>query len=551
MALCCAAALAMIAPFFWLGNASGHDVQFHASSWLDVAEQWKQGVWFPRWAEWANYGFGEPRYIFYPPLSWLLGAALGTLFSWKWVVALYVAVVQTLAGSSAYALLRRAVTHRGALFGAVCFAANPYALLIVYMRCDYAELLAMAFFPWLLLGALRLCGMLDASGRSSARDIGLCAGAYAAVWLSNAPAGVVASYSVALVFAWAALANRSWRAVINGGAGIALGLGLAAFYLAPAAYEQRWVNIAQVLSTGLHPSENFLYATTSDAEHDAFNRIASHVAVLLIVTAGLLAVSAMWRRAEGEQDDGRPAVTLLALAGVATLLMLRPTLFLWELLPKLKFVQFPWRWMSIVVLVLVWFLAAAVDRQKRWSAIWAIGLVAALCGTGVFLGKRTWWDWDDVSTVQAAIGERKGFEGTDEYDPLGDDHTNIPEKAPEAELLTRNGSHVQAARGQVEVKRWLPEERVVRVRAQEPMKLALRALKYPAWQVEVNGAAAIMTSREDYAQIIVAVPKGASEVRMLLVRTTDRMLGMALSVFSLLVAVALAWAGRQRAPAAV
>lgn len=527
-------ALLIVSPFFWLGTASGHDISFHASSWLDAAGQWKEGIVYPRWTEWANYGFGEPRFIFYPPLSWMLGAALGFVAPWSAVPGVFIVLVQTLAGVCMFALGRRFFSDGAAVFGAACYAANPYALLVVYMRSDFAEELACAFLPLLLLATLQLCGHVENRWRSQVRLTSVFALIFAAMWLSNAPAGVMVSYSVALLFAWAAFRQKSPAPLSRGVGGLALGFGLACFYLVPAAYEQHWVSIAQALSSGLRPGQNFLYTLINDPEHNLFNWIASTAAVLLIVMTAVAALTAYRNLKEEEAGSERAMVwrALLLLSAAATVLMLRPTLVAWEFLPKLRFVQFPWRWMGVLAVPYAYFCSAAVVR-RRTAWIWICAIILACGGSGIFLVHQAWWDSDDIPSLQDAIASDQGFEGTDEYDPVGDDHYNLPQNAPRVQILPVEDSSEPPPKAEIQITRWTAEAKDLNVASPQPLRLAVRLLDYPAWQVQVDGRALIPEHGESTDQLILPLAAGTYRVSMNFRRTPDRLLGAALSLASL------------------
>src|SRR5260370_11554479 len=97
------------------------------------------------------------------------------------------------------------------------------------MGSGFAELLSCAVMPLVVLRALQLGGLAEIRRRSWPRSMGFFAVAFAAVWLSNAPAGVLASYSMALIFAWAAFERKSLQPLWRGAGGLALGFGLAGF----------------------------------------------------------------------------------------------------------------------------------------------------------------------------------------------------------------------------------------------------------------------------------------------------------------------------------
>lgn len=257
-----AAAFAVETPFFFEGTPSGHDVEFHLYSWLEVMSQWRHGILYPRWAALAHFAYGEPRFVFYPPASWTLGAAISSIFPWTIASPIYIWIVLVLSGVSMFVLARRWFGSRDATFAAVLYAVNPYHLVIVYWRSAFAELLASCLVPLLVLLVIKAAD----GERRVVLPLGFL---LAASWLTNAPAAVMIHYSLALLVLYFSWRRRSSQIMATAAGAVVLGALLSAFYLLPAIYEQRWIDIANAVSAGSRPADNFLFVHTTDADHDA------------------------------------------------------------------------------------------------------------------------------------------------------------------------------------------------------------------------------------------------------------------------------------------
>lgn len=509
-----AVAFAVVFPFFFFGNPSGHDFEFHMNSWMEVLGQWKHGIVYPRWAGLAQYGYGEARFIFYPPASWIVGTALGAFLPWKAVPGAYVWLALTLSGWSMFVLARHWLARRDAIFAAALCAANPYYILIVYWRSAFAELLAGALLPLLLLYVLRS----EEEGRKAIVPLGLIV---AAAWLTNLPAAVMVNYSLMLLALTTAAIRRSPRILFYSAAAVLLGTALAAFYVVPAAYEKRWVNIAEVLAPGVRPQDNFLFTTVNDADHNRFNRLVSVIASAeMAVLAVAVFCSRSWKR---RQQQIR--LMLIAWASATVLLMLPFTLFLWEHLLDLRFVQLPWRWLLCLNVA---FALLVTMAWQRWSGrvLVCLTMLAALA----FVGQRVQAPWWDNAAEIAEMADHQlsgaGYEGTDEYVPVGGDAYDVKRDAPLAALDGDAGARI-------EVQRWDPESKLLFAEVHQPGKLMLRLFNYPAWQVEVNGQVVDAETSDDAGQMQIPVQAGGNQVRIMFIRTWDRTVGGVISILTL------------------
>jgi hypothetical protein len=387
-----------------------------------------------------------------------------------------------------------------------------------------------------LWGAVRLL-------RDGWRGLHLLAVPFALIWLANAPAAVLATYSLMLLFFVASIFRRSVRPLLLGGASMAVGFGLAAFYIFPAACEQRWVQIHQALADLLSPDQNFLFTHAIDPEFLIFNWKVSGVAMGVMLITGIAAVLVARRRREFPQIWWM----LLALGASAALLMFAPSMFWWRWLPKLEFVQFPWRWLGVLDFVFAFFLAASIGRSKR---PWLGGLVIAIALTtlSATLVNDGWWDSEDIPVLTKAIQSGRGYEGTDEYQPLGCDRYDLPSADPMGEMIGKpapriqlfdDGAHVfkLAPDNTVRIERWIANEKLFSTRQAAPTTLALRLLNYPGWKVQLDGKTISPGAAPETAQMLVAAPAGAHRAGVRFTSTWDRIGGGIISaIFVILLA---------------
>jgi hypothetical protein len=534
------------------GNASGHDFQFHIASWMDAVGQWREGIVYPRWAEWANWGFGEPRFIFYPPASWTIGAALGSVLPWAMAAGAFIWLTLIAAGMSMWKFAREWLPGWQALVAAVLFEVNPYNLVIVYYRSDFAELLAGVLLPLMIWGALH-------AGRGEWRRVPLLAGTFAGIWLSNAPAAVIATYSLGLIFIVECAVRRSLRPLLLGATAMAGGFGLAAFYILPAAWERRWVQIGQVVADNLRPAVNFLFAHASDPDFVRFNWKVSSVAVGVIFVTIVASVFAAKKRREYSE-----IFWILAILGLASIFLMLPlSSFLWRGLPELRFVQFPWRWLDVLDLVFAFFVAAAIGGARRRWAAWVAGVVVfgAIGATATAMVRNAWWDSADVPAMVDAIHSGRGYEGADEYAPVGSDRYELPGNPDDTErdadvsavpadriakFDSDSGEIVPAAGVKLTIERWSAERREFDAEAAARVTLAVKLVVYPAWEVRVDGQEIRAGLAPDTGQMLVDVAAGTHRVAIRFHRTRDRTAGGAISVLSALTLLAWVWASRRR-----
>ncbi len=570
------AAAVAAAPVALHGPFCGDDFQFHVISWLDAQQSWRHGIPYPHWTPSPNYGAGEPRFVFYPPMTWMLGAALGLVLPWSWVPVSMAFLLLVGTGLATFALARRLLDDAPATLAAISTIFSVWVLYAMYERAAFAELAGGFWIPLLLLLLLRdvrptAKGWRRALDGSTAPLALVVAGA----WLSNAPVGVMASYLLAGVALGSAWLARSWFPVIRAAIAGALGIGLAAIYIIPATYEQRWVDILEATGAsgepGLKIENNWLFGLSSDPAMKAHNAELRFVSMMVCVTLFVALCSAfvVWHRGRLKPNHRTTWLILVSIPFVVLLLQLPVSAPIWHLLPKLQFLQFPWRWLLVVEAPMAILFAAAIwpDTSPKLSQRIAC---AVLCGI-LLLGSLTFATrtffracepGGQLTTLLEAYRSGAGFWGAYEYAPPGADNSLVATGLPDGCFTPDPYRSLGIVETRDHNPEWSAQQgscdatATAKVRTPEHMQIAISPpgsgflivclRSYPAWRIEVNCRMAANLPKRDDGLIVVPIPQGPVTMTADWITTPDVFVGRGVTVIAIVSLVLLVFSERKK-----
>lgn len=242
-------------PLLHLGLPITHDGQDHVARIANFYKGLTDGIWFPRWAENLNWGYGHPILMFlYPFPSYL--ASLFHFFGFGFVdsVKLTFASAYVTSGVFMYLWAREAFGEYVGIAGALFYMYAPYRFVDFYVRGAIGEHMAFVFLPLCLYFLLRYFKEIK-KGWQSFNLIGVSISTFLLLLSHNAISLMFLPFIVFYIF-YLFCAYRNLQKTIFSFIFLFFGFTLASFFLLPAFLEGKYT--LRDIVTGDEYSKRFI-----------------------------------------------------------------------------------------------------------------------------------------------------------------------------------------------------------------------------------------------------------------------------------------------------
>lgn len=313
---------------------------------------------FPvRWVEHLGYGYGYPIFNFYAPLPYYLGAFI-TFLGFDVIDAAKLLFLIATAGSfvSMFVFLRKLINGYGSLAGAALYTLFPYHAVNTYVRGALSEQFGYLFLPLVFLGYLKLT---QNDGKRNkffwSVLLGICS---ALIIISHNLSAIIISVSLLPIFLFHIFQSSHKKIFLaNLILSFVIALGLSAFYLVPVIFESRFSNVHSQVGGGADFKDHFICVTqfwngawgfggSTPGCDDGMSFKLGKVNIILFAVSILIGIYSVF---VGKNKKGTIAFYFGgALVVIGIFFSMSISKHVWEFFPLLEYIQYPWRFLTIV-----------------------------------------------------------------------------------------------------------------------------------------------------------------------------------------------------------
>jgi len=503
-----------------------------------------------RWVPDMGYGFGFPLFNFYPPLPYLVGQIFRFLgFTFVNTVKLTFLLSFVVSGITMYFFAKEFFGKWGGLVSSIFYIWAPYHSVDTYVRGAMNETWALCWFPLILLLSYKL---IKEKGNLFKYVISLSLSWFFLFTSHNLMVLIFTPIFAVWCF-YFLFSEKSWKKIKNLLASGFLALGLSAFFTLPSIFEQKYVQV-DTLVVGYYEyiahfatlkqllfSRFWGYGPSVWLENDGMPFQIGHVHwIFSLVLLGLVTFSVIRKKQKRIKltETNKIILYFIFIGWLSTFMCHLKSSFIWKLIPPLKFVQFPWRFLTIVTLSFS-FVAGSIATfvNKKYLKV----VLPLILGSLIFLN----WNYfkpqggkmgplTDQEKFSDAAWELQQTAGI--YDYLPKDAKQAPQE-PQKDLVevmegkadfsdTNKGTNWASFKINVST-----EEALVRI----------GIFKFPEWRAFIDGnrTDVFVSDNEMWGRMYIEIPQGEHDVYLRLYSTPLRKFSNAVSVISWFIFVTL------------
>ncbi len=569
VALVCLFGICAVSPLLKGSLPQTADGIIHLYRLVELDNLFQNGVLFSRWAPDLVYGLGLPLFNFYAPLSYYL-AEVFHLLGLSLVNALKAAFCLAMLGSGAsmYLYVRDVFGEAPAIVAAVAYMYAPYQLYDSFFRGILPEVLVLALFPLVMWSFRRLATMGDR------RYIVIGALGLAALPLTHTTSTLIllpllVAYVVSLLLLKGErrLTGETLRPIQNrvtnhrnSGVALALVLGIAlsAFFTLPAVLERQWIQIERgLIPPNLDYHHHFLslseiFSPPQPTDTGRMNPAVPRSLGLVQIIPAIAAIPSLRKKGDSQRIHILFFIFVLILS---IAMMLPQSVALWDRLPPLAYLQFPFRWLvpaSFAVAVLAGASVGALSHSSsltspRFLASAVLLTVLVLAALPMLYPGYQHPLPANPSLAEMMDMERRmgavGTTATGEYLPIWVKWVppgSLLEPMYRTDLpLQRLDTSTWPEGSTVLEEEYTPTAGRLTVQITKLLKVFFDIHYFPGWRAYIDGEEVPIEPTQGQGRISFVVPAGKHVVRLQFEELPLRMAADAISVISLLVLLAI------------